>query len=325
MNRMTNVFSLGLVACLGVVVATPVRAQNTPYASEHYFNGASGFNVEPAGGNVELTAKIKSCPGPGNDFFSFTKVYPAANPGIPGPTVATDMGTGLCLAITPLAGVVCTVPTPGGSCSCDCGVDAFGTADFSITVLGNGVTVAPEGVPLVDRVKGLDCKTTGANNGHGSDLLQKFLVRVTPGGSGNLEFTVGGTTPKAGTNPFVIDTTGKGDLQLHNEICVAYAALGLNYILHTNADRGSIAVKPSNFDGAFVELTYPVTPPTVTQFDVKRLAGASNQTITTETLSPDAPTVVTPALSGWAMMVLVVLLVAAGIWMLRRRQKLQSA
>ena len=141
---------------------------------------------------------------------------------------------------------------------------------------------------------------------------------ITNGNHGLVTFNTPGAPGGSGTNPFTVDTTGKTDSQLHREICDKYAAIGIPTILHTPPDKGGF-IDTTSVTGHSIE---SFNPPSVTQFDVTPVAGQTvvSQVSGTNTVSISA----VPALSEWGMIILIAVLVLSGMWLIRRRQKLQS-
>lgn len=153
-----------------------------------------------------------------------------------------------------------------------------------------------------------------------SDLLDAFTVRLGPNGNnGVVTFDVEDAS-EASLGSFNVDTTGKSDLQIHTEIRNGYQGLGLGLgaIVCDQSTLATTSIDPTGFPGYGVQVTYPST---IRGFEVVSLAGQS----VTQEMTGAASAATVPTMSEWGMIVLVVALLGSGLWMMRRRRRLQSA
>src|SRR4029450_10911833 len=187
---------------------------------------------------------------------------------------ADAAATALCTAFDVTPEWVCTPGCVFAANLVTCRNAGTGKAmDFTQIAGGFSLSVVPSNADT--RLNGFHCKTT-AGNTHGPDLLNKVLVRIVPNAhDGNVVFTVTGA-PGPGLNPFTVNTTGKTDQQLHEDILQGYKAIGVIPILRT-ASESALSIAPSNFNGSFIEVFYPAS---VTQFE---MSGQPGQILTTET------------------------------------------
>jgi len=216
--------------------------------------------------------------------------------------------------------------------SAKCTVNSSPTDGFWITLTASGndnffVQKLPAPSTADFRLKdGLEVKRVTDNGTSSGDLLSSFNFRLVPNGiAGTVTFNTLGAPGGSGTNPFTITTSSSpvtpgsaADFALHQQICDKYAAIGIPTIL---------SVPPcDDFIEAADNLGFSIKafhPPGVTDFQITPVTG---QTVSLQvTGSNNTAGSSVPALSEWGMIALVALLVLAGIWMLRRRQRLQSA
>ena len=310
MIRMKMVHGLAFLM-LGIA-ALPTVAQAAPQGggSEHFPNDAACggplCNVDspcigcgPAALDVRLHVAGEASP---------KTATAALNAGDTGGVVADAAATALCTAFDVTPEWVCTPGCVFPANVVTCTNAGTGKAiDFSQISGTFSFSVVPGNADT--RLNGLHCDTD-AGNTHGPDLLDKVFIRVNANShNGNVVFTVTGA-PGPGLNPFTVNTTGKTDQQLHDEIRQGYAAIGLGAILHTASDA-TLSIAPSNFNGYFLEVLYPAS---VTQFEVN---GQPGQILTTET---NGTATSVPTISEWGMVSLVAILLLTGFWMLRRQR-----
>jgi hypothetical protein len=276
--------SLEFVVLVGVLVgpSAPLQAQT---ASEHFPNDDGAANVQVAG-TMDLMLKEQNV-GP-------IRATVALSVGETGQQVAVDAAHELCLEASTSPGIVCDDPTCtfpiGASKSVTCTRDGTG---FSLTRLNTQVsfTVAPTGT---NKIQALNCRTSSGNT-HGSDLLERVLVRVEPNGvHGNVAFRVhhfqGGANPRS----FTVNTTGLSDQALHDAIAAGYNGVNLGLTAITRSVGSCfLSAASETIGGSFVEVSYsPVTQSSLLDFEVDGLRSGNTvgQQITLETSGPPDPT-----------------------------------
>jgi len=278
-------------------------------ASEHFpDDGLGGINVDSPGPGGVMNVTL------GSRFQQVSASIPLVA-GTPGSVVADDAATALCNAI-------------GSGCP-SCGAGTFPGAvhctltnpnnEYNITQIGNTLTVSDgTNFPFLSV---LSCRTTAGNthgDAHDNASMTYVLVRIDPNGhQGNVTVKAFHTSTGANPRTCTIDTTGQSDQQIHTEMCDCFASMGL-VLNPVVLDNPSLSDVPANFPGYSVRL---VPGSNITQFE---LDGQPGQILTMETNDTVIVGVGVPALSEWGMIILIAFLVLSGIWMIRRRQKLQS-
>ena len=335
MSRSMKVLSLGLVVAL--VVSGPMIAGPPTHPGYQ-------FGSPTVGGTIDVSVKISS-----PSVTIKTKPGGSALPlaGDTGRIVAAKAAAALCLAADASPALTCFSGAHDGTfpvaLAAPCGFDggAAGaaalqqiatcveTGDPVLTGDGIEIVLPPtgnfnfylslRGTAQFRAGDGLECEMGGGCNGTMSgDLLASHNLRIIPNGvNGVITFNTPGAPGGTGTNPFTVNTTGKTDFQIQQEICDKYSAIGIPTIVHPPPSTGGFIDSSSVAGGYSLE---SFQGPTVTQFDVTILSG---QTAVSQVTGSNSAAPV-PALSEWGMIILVALLLLGGIWMMRRRQKLQT-
>jgi len=330
-----KVLFLGLVAALVVAGPTPLIAG--PPAHPGY-----QFGTATTGGTIDVSTKIST---PSITIMSKPGGLGAAIVAADaGRVVAAKVASALCTAADASAAMVCfsgnnlgAEPVAGAAPCGFIGTPAapaqqvatcVETGDTQLAGDGFTITLTPDGnfnfylsrsgSAQWRAGDGLECEQRGGCAGTMSgDLLSSHNLRIVPNGvNGVMTFDTPGA-PGPGTNPFTVNTTGKTDQQIHQEICDKYAAIGVPTIVHPPPSTGGF-IDHSSVDGGYSLESF--NPPSVTRFDVTILSG---QTAVSQVTGSNSAAPV-PALSEWGMIILVALLLLGGIWMMRRRQKLQT-
>jgi hypothetical protein len=148
-----------------------------------------------------------------------------------------------------------------------------------------------------------------------------FSVNVAaPGapGPGPASFTVNVDSTPGGANP----TT---DEEMHKAICQGLESAGLTVVPKPPADIGRFLDPPSA--GWFIEVK-PLSSVAEIGFTPQStavtLATQPNLAMQQESVSPLGGPGSVPTLNEWGMGILVAILLMTGVWMLRRRQRLQQ-
>jgi hypothetical protein len=256
-----------------------------------------------------------------------------ATPGVACFASPPTTGLGVCggalgPAITGLADCNTALgPAPvGGNSAVRCqigGVDSF-TIDTDLTP-GVGFRFNAE------RCGACTIKDFEADRDDGGPLYDdpaKLLIRIDPD-SATRPFNVVGNAPGApGTTSFTLTVTaGMTDQQIHQALCDGFAAAGLFATSHDPSEIGVFLDPPST--GWFVRITTPTSALGTTEIGVTpSTTGSTPSTAPNVTLQmeavPQGTTTAVPTLSEWGMGILVTILLMTGVWMLRRRQRLQQ-
>jgi hypothetical protein len=164
----------------------------------------------------------------------------------------------------------------------------------------------------------------------------KLLIRLDPENAPR-PFTVVGDAPGApgpGPASFSVSiTAGMTDLQIHTALCAGFANAGLSVTPKLPADIG-LFVEPPSSTGHFFEITPPASG-SVTEMGIRIFplpTGSTELTRPDLTMqqqavpqsAPPGGGNPVPTLSEWGMGILVTILLMTGVWMLRRRQRLQQ-
>jgi len=280
------------------------------------------LKVSGAGGVI----KTKNAPG-----GPYTYTAPAC---ATGSVVATGAANALCEAVI-ASGISCfTALGAGGAGTCTAHVTpiaaggcaaAFATAnvdnvvcdtggvagdEFNIRQIGGQIrfSVLPCGANTVEKFQ-LSRNQGGWTN---EDLLDSVLIRVDPDGApGNVTFNVVGA-PGPGPSTFTV-STGLGDLAFHQGVRDGFLAAGVHAVVLGPELISRFADPPSA--GNFVEISHQSS---VTEFEVRPATVGPNVTVQMDDVFP------MPTMSAWGMGILTVILLVTGVWMLRRRQRLQQ-
>jgi hypothetical protein len=207
----------------------------------------------------------------------------------------------------------------------DCSI--IGEGGFTIT-RGPGIAaggVAGVNIDVFDSppalINAVNFATNGGNTVTNDPLPQHLENLRTNGVNGIVQWKVFHT--QGGQNPrqFTVDTTGKTDTQIHQEIASKFVGLGLGLtaFVHSAAEAPFHSHYPQAFtaDDDFVRIPNQ-TDQGVTEIWVTAVEG---QLITIEDNIPGGNV---PTLSTLGMVLLVVLLML-GAWFLHRRRPLQQA
>jgi len=324
-----------LLAATSILVAlrpSPVRADICyGFPNNQCANTANTAVIE----NIDVSLKVSGFPGqiktktaPGGPY---TVVAPACSTGT---TVATSAANALCEAVI----------ASGISCFTAAGAGAAGTCTAHVAPIAPGGCAAAFAIANVDNVvcdaggaagDEFDIRQTGGtirfavlpcsantvdkfqlsrNQGGWTteDLLDSVLIRVDPDGApGNVTFNVVGA-PGPGPSTFTV-STALGDLAFHQGVRDGFLAAGVAAIVLPPDQIGRFVDPPST--GNFVEVSYLSN---VTEFEVRPATVGPNVTVQMDDVFP------MPTMSEWGMAILTALLLVTGVWMLRRRRRLQQ-
>lgn len=187
---------------------------------------------------------------------------------------------------------------------------SIGVGGFTVGRIANDAKVSINAKDGGGQLHAVNTSTNGGNT-VGADLLPQLLIRVRPlAVNGVASFTVhhsqGGQNPRS----FSIDTTGKSEQQIADEMQAGFAAMNLG--LTTSVHQGSeAAVFSPIFDreGPFVRIANAQA-----KFDEIQVGGQAGQ-------NPQLGMTIgvgIPALNEWGLVVVVGLLLVTGYALLRR-------
>jgi hypothetical protein len=156
-----------------------------------------------------------------------------------------------------------------------------------------------------------------------------LLIRIDPESTPR-PFNVVGDAPGApgpGPTSFTVSVTpGMTDQQIHTAVCTGFANAGLIAVPKDPTQIGLFIDPPST--GWFFKIIPGGTG--VTEMGLKTTSTGStpsttpNLTLQQEMVPQGTPAPGVPTLSEWGMGILVTILLMTGVWMLRRRQRLQQ-
>lgn len=282
----------------------------------------------PSAGSMKHILNLKNLPNVNTGNF-------AVGPADTGVLLAKKGGSSICSValsegwtITPVLGCA---PATGAGCCATLAAGADGTVIFTAEKpVGTGFlftkligdakfSIAPSGAGIV---LGVNSQTNAGNN-LGQDLLPNFLVQVLPNGvNGVVTFRIFHT--QGGLNPrtFPIDTGTFTTLtaQAH-AIRDGFNGAGLTGLTAVTRigklEAELYAANPQEFIQA--PFTHVIAPASVTEIQVDALPG---QIVIEENNAGSTPV---PALSPWGVFALVLTILLASLWFLRRRARMAQA
>ncbi len=335
MSRSTKLLVLAVMAVLIVARPTALRA-NTGNQQQP---GILFKSPAPAaGGTLDTSVRLQGV-SPAINVNTRTSAPPQPFVAVGGESpaaVASAAASRLCAAADSQTGVVCTftnmatctfLPTaalvtgagfsPALAQVASCPFPTTPTGGFKITQPAGPCATPPCPRFFLDPL-GVDARfNNGAGlqvddtncGGYQADILPLLRLRVVPG-SGIATINVIGTP----SGSFTVDTS-QTDAQIQTDMCTKFGNLGLITIPRNGT---SFWIDPTNTAGNLVEVEVP-TGVTDISVDPPTTAGTHTFAMQLTGVTSNIPT-----LSGWGIIVLVALLVLTSVWMLRKRQNLQS-
>lgn len=257
----------------------------------HADNGACPTPFDPTGGMFEVTQVI-GAGFPGDCDVSFADECADA-------TVA-DVAT-LTIGVDRFPGA--------------CGMEV--TKDFGVTP--GSLAIEPTGACRI----GSNFLISAGGNSVGVDLLPEYLLQINRGGNDGVVTVEVRQSPAGSFSSFTVNTTGKTDDQVLESMCAGFAGLGFNLspILATPHEVNSPLerLQPGTYASGKKVLYIRDAGQKVNAI---RVTGVVGQEIIAETSAGNTKV---PAMSGWGVILLALLILTSGYWLFRRRYGMSRA
>ncbi|HXI03603.1 MAG TPA: IPTL-CTERM sorting domain-containing protein [Candidatus Saccharimonadales bacterium] len=337
--RKANKFWILAAAILLVAPAHTVLAGSSAEASKHFFDNSGG-------GGGQMNFRLKITTGQKGDLKDVSTspghTVTVGDPEAAAP-LAIDSSINLCEAARD-AGYQCDGVLPycdgsvGDCCDTANNQNPNNLMDVSCQTSASGLPQGKAGFEIYRnaapnntafqvfasagaQIKALDHNTT-AGNRVDTDLNSRFCVRIDRGSpqvDGTVNFYVRhfhGNGPPVNST-FSVDTTGKSDTAIHQEVVDNLTGLGLGLGLGVAANPGMNCEFTETFNGPLAAI-WRLPGAGVLEFGVD---GVQGQNIVAET-NGVAQAGSIPTLNEWGLLLLVLLLGASAVWMLYHRRKL---